>query len=161
MELLFDNATFQIYILHTPGHFQVILKFFLFTVARIISHNLKQFLILHQGSRWGSLGQIHAVVWRIPLETSYLFFIVLRRSTVGLTLYFTRERTARWVQRWSCEIGIHPILVWCKEQNKRAPVILLARLLSCKSAEVYCPTKAGAVKLWNVIKVYMLSQQMC
>lgn len=55
--------------------------------------------ILLQGLPCGSSGQILVVAWRILSEMLCRSFIVLRRSMVGHTLYFTREHTARWVQK--------------------------------------------------------------
>lgn len=47
----------------------------------------------------GSSGQTLAAVWPTPLATLCPSFTISRRNTAGHTLCFTRERTARWVER--------------------------------------------------------------
>lgn len=103
MELLLDNATFQIYILHTSGHIQVIESTLSYTAGYKMVTNFHHnvfFLkiIIIQGLPCGSSGQILVVAWQTLSEMSCLSFKVLRRSTVGHTLCFTREHTARWVE---------------------------------------------------------------
>lgn len=112
MELLLDNATFQIYILHTSGHIQVIEAhcFWLvvfgkwtFHCRKVVDLNLTFSLL---GLPCGSFGQILVVVWQTLLEMLCPSFIILRRSMVDRTLYFTREHTARWVQRYQVPMMI-------------------------------------------------------
>lgn len=105
MELLFDHVTLQIYLLHTIGHFQVIWAHLPFvTTFKDLRLWMKQehqqwLLLLFPDLPCGSSGQIHAAVWPTPLEMSCPSFTILRRNMVAHTLCFTRERTARWVER--------------------------------------------------------------
>lgn len=120
--------------------------------------------ILLQGLPCGSSGQILVVAWRILSEMLCRSFIVLRRSMVGHTLYFTREHTARWVQK--CGVPVTARNTTFHALKSIAAVVFMCYIASVHTGPEWCqtgapllisvPSRGGSSRHWPVLPVWYL-----
>lgn len=146
MELLLDNATFQIYILYSPGHFQVIWVTYFFLEGKFKLTNLNTHAIFTlSGLRFASSGQIHVAVWQTPSVMLCPSFMTLRRSMVVLTLYFTRERTARWIETFDFKVGL---MSWTTLSLLIVVFIYIVKYLGTEWCQAGAPVPASVPSWW-------------